>query len=374
MRIERPMSTPQQRLNTATGLSVLALAVGVLVGCNEVGTVDRLPDDATSLFERSVILLERGEFAESIDVLTKAIELSPADPRLYTDRGIAYEQLGEDANAEANYTKAIDVDSSYSRAYNNRAAVRARNDQLEEAIADLTVAIRLDPKDLLAHQNRSLAHFELGKYEAALADLDKADQIDPSNAVNFYRRGQTLRKLNRADDALSALDTALKIADQQAVDAADLALIRIERADALSDLNRVQDAIIEYRLVAQLDPALGTGLKAEALESTASIYAGLQKAGFEVLPGVPIEGFDLAATLSGSTHPVLIAEAINADEFRLSSEQAALLEKHPNALVAVGKESGDEALVVPASELSVSNYRPIAFAVRRPDVSPLPSE
>lgn len=354
------------------GFIVIAAFALTLPGCGDVGTVDRLPTDVTSLFERSQILIERGQFEEAVEVLSKAIALDGTDPRLFTDRGIAYEQLGEDDKAEADYTAAIAVNAKYGRAYNNRAAVRARAKRLEDAIADLSQAIDLDATDLLAFQNRSLALFELGRHDEALADLDRADHISPSNAVNAYRRGQLLRAMGQVDKSLTALDRAIEIAEIDAVGSADMALIRSERARTLRDLNRIEDALAEFRTAAELDPSLGTAVEAQELEGRAAIYAGLRTAGFEIVSGTPPKGFDMSASLAGVSRPVLVAEALNDEEFQLSTEQADLIKKHPDSVVAIANPDGGAALVVQAESLSADNFRPVAFAVRRPDVVPAP--
>ena len=55
-------------------------------------------------------LLYLGEYRQAVEVLTKAIELEPADAAIYVNRGAAYAALAQYGLAIADYDQAIELD------------------------------------------------------------------------------------------------------------------------------------------------------------------------------------------------------------------------------------------------------------------------
>ena len=103
---------------------------------------------------------------------TRAIELSPNDPRLYNNRGLASVYM-IDGDAMADFTQAIQLDPSYAEAYANRARTYGIFDGVDKAITDYNEAIRLDPDYIEAYSGRAGRYTRAGEYDKALADVQK---------------------------------------------------------------------------------------------------------------------------------------------------------------------------------------------------------
>ena len=108
------------------------------------------------------------EYAKEADALSEAIELTPADSRLYEMRADAY-------------------DNSL---------------MFDQALADLRTAVNLLPTKS-GYLNR-LAHmyFKMGRLELAVKTYDKAIELDPSDAAPHRERGRILQKLARDKEAI----------------------------------------------------------------------------------------------------------------------------------------------------------------------------
>ena len=138
-------------------------------------------------FERGFSAVERGDAgqvsaafeAETLDResaiadFTRAIELSPNDPRFYNNRGLA-SLYTRDGDAIADYTQAIQLDPSYAEAYGNRGrAYYGSSLDDGKALADYAEAIRLDPDYIEVYSWRVSSYTQLGEYDKALMDVKK---------------------------------------------------------------------------------------------------------------------------------------------------------------------------------------------------------
>ena len=88
---------------------------------------------------------ERGDYAEAIECLTRAIELDPKNAMAYHLRGWARAHLGDIAGELADWSKAIEIDPAFDGAYADRAIARTAFRDFDGAIADGEAALRLNP-------------------------------------------------------------------------------------------------------------------------------------------------------------------------------------------------------------------------------------
>ena len=109
--------------------------------------------------------------ASAMADFTRAIELSPNDPRFYNNRGLASVYSSNDY-AIADYNQAIQLDPNYAEAYINRGIAYRISDSDGKAIADYTEAIRLDPDYIEAYSLRAESYAQAGEYDKALADVE----------------------------------------------------------------------------------------------------------------------------------------------------------------------------------------------------------
>ena len=154
--------------NPAEGLSILDLA-------------ETLQKDDLTSFNRGIILAKMGQFEQSLQAYTNAVNLGNRTPRCLFERGLSFSGLGRWQEAETDFTEALRQDSK-------------------------------NPRYMLF---LAIAKGNINDYPAALELLEKAILIQPENAQNYYMKAIALGALGRAkSEVLHSLDKALSIDPQ----------------------------------------------------------------------------------------------------------------------------------------------------------------
>jgi len=144
---------------------------------------DAATAQAKVLYENGTVRAGRGELAAAIADFSKAIELDPKNPVVYSARGNVKLNTGELDEAIADHSKAIELDPSRRAPYINRGVAKIDKDDLEGAIADYTKAIELDPKVAAAYLNRGNARLQKGDATGARSDFEQAVQFAKDDAA-----------------------------------------------------------------------------------------------------------------------------------------------------------------------------------------------
>ena len=171
---------------------------------------------------KGVELAQGGAYEEAIAEFTKAIELSPKDPRLYNDRGRVYHRMN----------------------------------RLPEAIEDFSKAIKLAPKDYAGYSERGAAEVSQNQMEAALADLNKALELKPDDAQTLRFRASAYKSLKHYDLAIQDYTAILSKTDPNSSDQARLvaADLLAKRGYTNSLMQQYENAINDYKEAMRLNP------------------------------------------------------------------------------------------------------------------------
>jgi tetratricopeptide (TPR) repeat protein len=195
------------------------------------------PDDPNVLAYLGTLLLERGRWAEGVQVLDACLAIDPTQQAMLTNRGNALIELGRFEEAMASYHAAIDLEPDIAKpaAYNNLGAYLQGLGRNEEALDLFDRAIGLEPETAEAWGNRGIGLSALGRHEEALTALDRALQLDPVFIDAMTNRGIAHYHVGRMEEALDAYQRALALKP----DGAD---ILSNTALALQGLNRLDEA------------------------------------------------------------------------------------------------------------------------------------
>jgi tetratricopeptide (TPR) repeat protein len=134
------------------------------------------------VFCKGRALQDKGDYAEAIIELTRAIELGPEFAEAWWQRAWAHRRRGQYDKAVVDYSRVIELKPTFVRAWINRGWTYQALGQPEKTIADSTEAIKLDPKNAIALNYRGSAHALLGHWEKALADCAQSVELEPENA------------------------------------------------------------------------------------------------------------------------------------------------------------------------------------------------
>jgi tetratricopeptide (TPR) repeat protein len=206
-----PLNYP--RLNAAHRLLAIALgAVLIFPGCSGADddrdkakkpAVPALPssDLAAVSSPQDVAAgrqaLAEGNYAEAVDLLTRAISNSQAavlpspnatEAQIYYERGVAYLKMGFPDTAAEDFTTAINLAPHDGRAFQQRARAYVELGDSYKALRDATEAIRLKPDNAAAYHIRGLVYSKRGQYQRAVADLEHAVEQNPELSAEVAPR------------------------------------------------------------------------------------------------------------------------------------------------------------------------------------------
>ena len=139
------------------------------------------PNHDETLHLLGLICFEKGELAESIRLISRAIEIDPKFSAAHYNLGKCYEKLQDPG-------KAID---SY------------------------RASLHLEPNNAEAYFGIGNALRDLHRYEEAFENYEKAIALKPDYAGALSNRGNVLKKLKRYDEALASYNGALKLEPNQ---------------------------------------------------------------------------------------------------------------------------------------------------------------
>jgi tetratricopeptide (TPR) repeat protein len=155
----------------AAEVSVDATQTGEEAGDDSGETAPTEPVDANQLaYEAAVETLKAGATDAALDELQRLSEITPNQPRLFTNLGLAHYQLEQFDAAEQAFREAILRDSADAVAYNHLGILQRRKGQFEEALMAYQRAIEIDVKYAHAHLNLGIL------FDLYLQDLEKALQ------------------------------------------------------------------------------------------------------------------------------------------------------------------------------------------------------
>lgn len=122
------------------------------------------------------------ELEKSIEDLTAAIKVAPAEYRTYQLRSEGYRDLNLLREAIKDMTKAIELQPTEAGLYRDRGYLYFKDTQYKQAVADYTRALKIDPKDGGAYRSRGRNYACLKEYRLAAADYKKCLEC-PSKAL-----------------------------------------------------------------------------------------------------------------------------------------------------------------------------------------------
>ncbi len=158
---------------------------------------------------KATLHFEDEDTVNSIKAFEKAIGLSP-DPKYLIALGTIY--------AETKNAKALDMANAVLVAKKVRSDKEALfikglyfnyTGDKTKAIISMDSCLAMDYTYMFGYREKAIALYDLGKYESALAVLDKGITIQNNFDEGYYWRGRCMEKLNRIKDAIEEYRTAL---------------------------------------------------------------------------------------------------------------------------------------------------------------------
>ena len=203
--------------------------------------------DAEEYLRRGIEAGQRGQYSDSIQDLTKAIELEPDHADAYLFRGLTYDSQGKHDRAIQDHTKAIELKPDYADAYNSRGLAYGSQGKHDRAIQDHTKAIELKPDHADAYNFRGLAYDSQGKHDHAIQDYTKAIELEPDYADAYHGRGNAYGSQGKHDRAIQDYTKAIELEP-------DYADAYYDRGNAYDSQGKHDHAIQDYTKAIELEP------------------------------------------------------------------------------------------------------------------------
>jgi protein O-GlcNAc transferase len=155
----------------------------------------RTDDDPQALHDRGVSAGMIGQHALAVDLIRRAVDLSPKVARYHLNLGFFLDKLGRPDQALAAYRTALLLEPDYAGARANladaltrKAQARCDAHEYDQALAELDEALALLPNFAAAHVARGNALMKIGRLDDALAAFKAASDIEPQNVTAASNR------------------------------------------------------------------------------------------------------------------------------------------------------------------------------------------
>ncbi|MDJ0951838.1 MAG: tetratricopeptide repeat protein, partial [Alphaproteobacteria bacterium] len=249
--------------------------------CREVLRGD--PDQFEALFLLSAIARKTKDNHAAVDLLSRAIGVSPNHPGAQNNLGNALYDLGRAEEAASCFNRALAVKPDYAQAHFNLGRALKITSGLEAAVASYRRALAIKPDYPQALNNLGNALQELGHTDEAIECLGRAVTVKPDYAQAHYNLGTALKGIGRLGEAVASyrralaikpdfakalnnlgtalqdldeLDEAVAILDQALAIQPDYAEAHNNLGNVLKDLGRMEEAVARYRRALTIDPDL----------------------------------------------------------------------------------------------------------------------
>jgi tetratricopeptide (TPR) repeat protein len=167
-------------------------------------SVERDPKDVTALYFLGRTKYNEKRFEEAAGVLTRCLDIDPANIRAAHYLALSYERLGKIEDALKIYDRTVTENSgltSDSGIFIDYGALLLANGRVTEALPYLEKGVGMAAGDTRAHRELAKAYISLSRLMDARTQLEKAVELAPQEAATHFLLAQVYRKQGLADRA-----------------------------------------------------------------------------------------------------------------------------------------------------------------------------
>jgi tetratricopeptide (TPR) repeat protein len=169
---------------------------------------------------------EAGLYKDDVTLFGATVARNPASWMAEGNLGMAFLQRGQTAEGIAHLRRALSLKGDYPEAENNLGIGLQMEGRPAEALPHFERAIQLRPDRPEFHSDLSTALYRTGRPRAAQAEAEAALRLNPNYAEAETNLGNALYSLGRVDDALAHFERALSIDPGYATARNNIAAIR----------------------------------------------------------------------------------------------------------------------------------------------------
>ncbi len=142
-------------------------------------------DSARNKFEEGMAEFVNHNYGQSIEHLSRAIELDPAFKIAFKSRGAAYLRLNKTEEAIADFNAVVDMDPANARAFHLRGLAYEKTGDNDKALDDFNRALALKADYGAVYYSRANLNNKMGRTEQAAQDLRMVTHLTEVNIESF---------------------------------------------------------------------------------------------------------------------------------------------------------------------------------------------
>lgn len=169
------------------------------------------PDNFHAEVILGVYSRDKGEFAEAISHLRRAIELAPGDHEAYATLGNVYDRMGLVAEAERYYMRAVQIEPTFVEVYDSLGAMKARQGDLMTAESYFRRSLGYFPLAPKAMVNLALVLYLRANFAEAETLFRRALELNPRFAPAWNGLGLLQSKQGLRREAEASFRAALNV-------------------------------------------------------------------------------------------------------------------------------------------------------------------
>ena len=204
------------------------------------------PNEPDALHLLGVLMLQRGDPAQAVSLIQRAISRRGNVAVYHSNLGAALRTLGQVAEARRALERAVALDPNHVDALVNLGDTLRRLGEYEAAEGRFRAALALVPGHLQALVDLGGTLQALQRYDEAMGHYRQALTLDPTSAPALSSLGVALTTRGQIDEALPYLEQAAAIAPNDPSVVLNLAV-------ALHGVGRFDEAAARYRQILALD-------------------------------------------------------------------------------------------------------------------------
>ena len=249
------MENMERRRKLRIGIAI----VGVLGACAFINMY-MTNNNINSVFSDANRHFQRGEYKETIFLLTEALQKDPNNGRLHLEKGLAHAKLGELDDAVKEYDLALAKGASRVPVLLARATVFSDKKEFDKAISECTTILVSHPDCVAAYLLQATAFDHQSQTEnaekACTAGLKYAKTPD-EKAHLLLERGYALARMLKPEEAEKDLSAAIEYSPTLPM--------YMARGDVYKKLGKYKEAVADYGAVIERDPANYNALVARGI-------------------------------------------------------------------------------------------------------------
>ncbi|MDA0206435.1 MAG: tetratricopeptide repeat protein [Acidobacteria bacterium] len=205
------------------------------------------PDDPKAMNSLGEVLVVLGRSNAAIPILNRALAIDPDSPEALQNLARAFRETGDRARGIEAARRAIRVVPEFAAARNTLATLLGDEGQLVEAEREFLRALELDPDDAVARYNYAGLLADTKRFEESERYVREAVRLAPTMASAHRSLGKLLALRGATGEAESSFRKALEIEPNDSETHFNL-------GNALATLRRLPEAAERFRRSVQLRP------------------------------------------------------------------------------------------------------------------------